>query len=164
MTDLRSRARRPPCRAREGGSWTNDSAARQVDSVLPADRRRPASARGELTRAPTPSLLDAPHLEHAVVAVLGAVAGVEVARVERALVAVDAAHQRTEVLPGGAVIPALNFEQNKPSAPVNRSKSAITEIANTDTPATRAQAVAIAEAARVCRVGTVIRPSLEALA
>ena len=60
----------------------------------------------------------------------------------------DTAHQRTEVLPGGAVVPALNFEQNQPLAPVNRSKFAITEIANTDAPATRAHAVAIAVAAQ----------------
>lgn len=60
----------------------------------------------------------------------------------------DTAHQRTETLPGGAVIPALDFEQNTPSAPVNRSKFATNDIANSNPPATRAQAVAIAEAAR----------------
>lgn len=60
----------------------------------------------------------------------------------------DTAHQRTEVLPGGAVVPALDYEQNKPLAPVNRSKFAITEIANTVAPATRAHAVAIAVAAQ----------------
>lgn len=60
----------------------------------------------------------------------------------------DTAHQRTETLPGGAVIPALDFEQNKPSSPVNRSKLDIINIANSNPPATRAQAVAIAEAAK----------------
>jgi len=60
----------------------------------------------------------------------------------------DTAHQRTETLPGGAVIPALDFEQNQPLAPVNRSKLAINDIAKSSPPATRAQAVAIATAAK----------------
>ncbi|MDZ4144111.1 MAG: hypothetical protein U1D29_06185, partial [Burkholderiales bacterium] len=68
----------------------------------------------------------------------------------------DTAHQRTEVLPGGAVVPALDFEQNTPSAPASRSKFATVNIANNTPPATpptsppalRAHAVAIAVAAR----------------
>ena len=54
----------------------------------------------------------------------------------------DTAHQQTEVLEGGAVIPALLLASNQPLAPVQRTQAAI------DTVAIRSAAEAIARAAK----------------